>query len=86
MVSIEFYLIFQYYLSNSISCIYTRIVHVHEIELNKIVLQKIQSRKKPIAKDEMRMLLSYTVCSLFLVRDVKAYACKGNGVNSSAHN
>ena len=38
------------------------------------------------AKDEMRMLLSYTVCSLFLVRDVKAYACKGNGVNSSAHN
>ena len=62
---------------------------MQEIELNIIVLPKTQSQsqlKKKLAKDEMRMLLSYTVCSLFLVRDVKAYACKGNGVNSSAHN
>ena len=50
---------------------------MHEIELNIIVLPKTQSQsqllQKNLAKDEMRMLLSYTVCSLFLVRDVKAY-------------
>ena len=44
-----------------------------------------KKKKKKLAKDVMHMLLSYTVCSLFLVRDVQAYACKGNGVNSSAH-